>query len=688
MDPTLRALIDRSTIHKGSVREVAALLPADEGELDALVGEVVAKGDILGFLLVLTAALDAGRQVDVIHLAMGASMTGDHRRFSNLAWHMSGDIPAAMMLAIQRGGLALETTGIALLVAALWCRKHRDGELPTEFLPHARELARFKCPRKEVRGLLVCIAHIVHDAALSAILKVQISEEPGDLLTGATQRLSDAVLEICETPVMDMLGDAPPKLVAAGTTMMRCVEKLGRNDNCHCGSGKKYKRCCFEKDKDKLHLSSSVAGKTQAELREAPETGLTTHRLEKMARYELERLDMLKIPEILRIDCMMRSVALCAYEPVVRYFECAEWNEKSVEGWNFVTFFLMRSEEKELAARMVAAFERHEAAEKIRDGVRLLVARDDAAEELRILNTIALKILKGSDPEKLSEHAFDITCSRHKALGILISRSLIPLVPSKDGSTLLDDILCTHDKLNLPADDPFSDVLEKRIAEETGDDGKDAAELRAARKKLDAKAAEVRQLKEDIERQRREVRRYEKQSPAGTYQKPADEAELRDLRQKLATLKSNLHERAEERTALRRDLESARDALEKTRAAAVAKPDPANAREDDEAAYYLPEQPAGNQPLRIIEFPPKFRETLDDFPQQIARAALAMAGRLAGGEPAAFSGVVALKAIPGVYRQRIGIDHRLLFRVHPDRVQLIALINRRDLDRKIKGLRA
>lgn len=26
------------------------------------------------------------------------------------------------------------------------------------------------------------------------------------------------------------------------------MEKLGRNDICHCGSGKKYKRCCLDKD--------------------------------------------------------------------------------------------------------------------------------------------------------------------------------------------------------------------------------------------------------------------------------------------------------------------------------------------------------------------------------------------------------------------------------------------------------
>lgn len=31
---------------------------------------------------------------------------------------------------------------------------------------------------------------------------------------------------------------------------MESLEKIGRNDLCHCGSGKKYKKCCMTKDQD------------------------------------------------------------------------------------------------------------------------------------------------------------------------------------------------------------------------------------------------------------------------------------------------------------------------------------------------------------------------------------------------------------------------------------------------------
>lgn len=32
--------------------------------------------------------------------------------------------------------------------------------------------------------------------------------------------------------------------------------KIGRNDPCHCGSGKKYKKCCLLKDQLKAHEES------------------------------------------------------------------------------------------------------------------------------------------------------------------------------------------------------------------------------------------------------------------------------------------------------------------------------------------------------------------------------------------------------------------------------------------------
>jgi hypothetical protein len=37
----------------------------------------------------------------------------------------------------------------------------------------------------------------------------------------------------------------------AAVAAPKVVPALGRNDVCHCGSGRKYKRCCLQKDADR-----------------------------------------------------------------------------------------------------------------------------------------------------------------------------------------------------------------------------------------------------------------------------------------------------------------------------------------------------------------------------------------------------------------------------------------------------
>ncbi len=45
---------------------------------------------------------------------------------------------------------------------------------------------------------------------------------------------------------------------------------LGRNDPCHCGSGKKYKKCCIDKDAEAARASATAAGAVAAAPPQAP----------------------------------------------------------------------------------------------------------------------------------------------------------------------------------------------------------------------------------------------------------------------------------------------------------------------------------------------------------------------------------------------------------------------------------
>mgnify|MGYP002725586531 CR=1 FL=1 len=43
-------------------------------------------------------------------------------------------------------------------------------------------------------------------------------------------------------------GQQPGQAPSKPKTVRRKGKKLGRNDPCHCGSGKKYKQCCLSSD--------------------------------------------------------------------------------------------------------------------------------------------------------------------------------------------------------------------------------------------------------------------------------------------------------------------------------------------------------------------------------------------------------------------------------------------------------
>jgi len=488
---------------------VAERLPAAEEELGALFAETIAAGDQLGFLLLAAAALDGGRRVDAEHLVKGIALIPNSLWLGNLAWKMEGDVPGALLVALKQTVVSIEMHAAAIFIAAAWCAERRGDELPTGLMAEARQFTRVHGLKKETFLYLAATALQVKDEDFLAVLRGHAPLlVPGKVDDNLTRTAATELLKTFVLPLITLIPETPPKLLANGRTMRRAVEKLGRNDFCHCGSGRKYKRCCFEQDQERLHLSTGVAGKTAAELRAEPEAGLTEQRIKGMPAFELARIDPRKVPEALRNIYIEKTACLQVFERAAEFFEVLEWNEESAVQWNFALFYVMRAQRKDIAERMVAVRARHEPVEEdLRGGGRLLLAREDPAGELQVLAETAQEILRERDPDELMKLIYGVVCSRHTALGILICRSLIPLLPPNEAGFLLQQILEARDKLNLPPDDPFSDVLEKRLAEETPDEGTDAAALRAARKRLDAKAEEVRDLNEKIERQRRELDR-------------------------------------------------------------------------------------------------------------------------------------------------------------------------------------
>jgi hypothetical protein len=52
------------------------------------------------------------------------------------------------------------------------------------------------------------------------------------------------------------------------STVNPAPHHLGRNDPCHCGSGRKYKQCCLDKDEEAARAASATSAAAAAD--EAP----------------------------------------------------------------------------------------------------------------------------------------------------------------------------------------------------------------------------------------------------------------------------------------------------------------------------------------------------------------------------------------------------------------------------------
>ena len=691
MNPELRQFIEQSLFCRAAVQRVAELLPPEEAGLDDVIAETVRENNPKAFFHVLVAALGAGRRVDAKHLATGATLLGHAMWLGSILLKVHGEMPEPVLAAMDNSRFAQHIEAAALLVIQDWCREQRAGKLPELFFPLARRLARITTLAPETQAYLITVALRTNDAGLLTLVRGWLPKakpEKRAEVERLGQQLGETFLQHCRRPIMELVAEKTSHTLAQGATMRRAVAKTGRNDLCPCGSGKKYKHCCIEKDNERLHHSSAVAGVTVEELQANLDTHLTAEILNRTQPHEMLLLDPVKVPPELQENYFLRLAAFNQFARAVEAFQKIGFaGETMEENWETVLFFAIRAGRKEIVQQLIKVREESvkESGEQI--GIplsaALLLENDNPTRILQLIDDFAREVLDSENLNHLRQLAAGLIYSPHRALGILVARGVIPLLPANKAMRVLDQILEARDVLNLPPDDPFGEIVDQRYAEHEEDDAK----LRAARQSMEAKAGEVRELKGKLDEFQAEIERQEKQLADTAAAQPALEAAaLKELRRKVDELKSELSERHGERNRLRRELQKAHENLESLRHTATASPHEEAEASRNEAELLLPQSAPEVHPVRLADYPKHFLQTLEGLPRPVARAAVIMIGRLAAGEPAAFVGALRLKATPNVMRQRIGINYRLLFRLGPGRLEVIDLINRKDLDRRIKTL--
>jgi hypothetical protein len=684
--PEVREFIKQAGLSRSTVAQIAAMLPDDDLDLDNWISEAILDSDSMAFHLIVFAALSRERPVDARHLSTGAKLAGGSYYIAAIAFRVHGEMPEYLLEGLCKTAIHDATHAMALLTIVFWCDERRGGVYPDQLIPEARTLARRVTHKLEVDAFLLEIAIRTEDAVLEELVREHYPKGPDakwQKVVAEAGKVAERSIEQARSPIMSALPETPV-YGGEGGTVRRAVPRIGRNDACHCGSGRKYKHCHYEKDRERLQHSSEVAGLTRSELSAEPEPHLTLERLEKQSAAGLARLDPAAIPRHLLTDYFVR-LALVDIDQAAGSLEKLGYEDDLEDAWFFIMFTAVRAERKDIGERLMRLrrpFGLTE--EELRLSQRLLLAQDEPAKWLRLVQAAALQALKTENSEELLDLAFAVAHSEANALGLVLYRGVLPFVPPVEVKTAYEDIvLPLRERLDLAVDDPLKELLDNRTIDAE-------LALREAEEKFEAKRREVRELKQTLDQIHKDLARKERE-PAADSPVPAlsgeSDSAIRQLREKVKGLESDLKEKHNERNALQRRLERIQARVESLTERAQPPESAGDPEADAEEELLLPQQAEENHPLRLIEFPRNFLERLNEFPHHVARGAMAVLGRLAGGDPAAFSGAKCLKGAPGVMRQRVGIDFRLLFRLLSDRIQVIDLIPRQDLERKIKTLR-
>ena len=326
-------------------------------------------------------------------------------------------------------------------------------------------------------------------------------------------------------------------------------------------------------------------------------------------------------------------------------------------------------------------------------GLRLLLTEEKPGPILEMIEAEALRLLQDKSPTALVDLAYDIFQSDCPALGILVARSVVPLTHYFEACVIFEGILEARDQLGLPPYDPYQDILDNLSPIGWNNDNEDSVSLVESQHELEFKNQEVRKLKNQLTEINSQLARREKQlrqnkasSPlAPVLEKPTPDDDLADMKTRIDSLKEELKNRHDERNHMRQELRQAQQDIDKLKSL---KPqnqkEPSKAEEDAEDNLLLAEDNLSTQPFRIPKFPKNFREILKDLPSSTARSSLSLIGRLAAGEPSAFRGIKRLRMIPDVSRQRVGLHYRLLIRLKPEIIEVLKIINRKDLEKTIK----
>jgi len=687
----------QSAVSQLSLMKLRRLIDQQQSSLgvDEIVRQLIAENHFDGAAALAIAAGLSGLDVDATCLPGILPLANDIRGLPLLMHLTRGDRQTNLLDIVESGALSWERSALVLLFLADSCKDNP----PSRFLAAMRTLARQPLT-PEAGSLLGSAAMLINDPEVNKVADqhLKMSKYLGKDAQQRQQRL-------LHQPDINDLPERDPATVIAGRTVMREGTKVGRNEPCPCGSGKKQKKCCL--------------GKVQPVLSSATDHGTSEQASQRMLGWKMTRRQFsgMRIQELCQQDLStlkseFLAIALqqfCKYH----YWDNARRTLEELSGRDDLRYDEALDDYRhELIYEALKAGQVDYAREqiglldfpdKMDDSIRLQIKlRDPDQNTLQELDDYVQRHLQQQDDISNVDLAFALLAT-FPALGIFFARGTISSKRLLDSEVLLEGIEEARDTLQLPAGDEGQEIFDRiyeqgvderllKHAEQAASQAQQVAlrktevvreQYRASRQRINDLEVTLLDKESHLKELLRKLDQPGEKESAEVLKTRADAPDPVVLRSKITELKALLDLGNKERRKLRRQLLEATDRMVETSG-----PDTERVVEDVEPLE--PVDVTDARQVRIIRRFPVFsstaRKSMQKTPVQVTDAAMLAIAELSSAGAAAWSSVKRLKGAPHIFSQRIGIHYRLLFSLDMEGDELVVqdLIHRRDLEKAVK----
>ncbi len=480
--------------------------------------------------------------------------------------------------------------------------------------------------------------------------------------------------------------------------MRRPVPKISRNAPCPCGSGRKYKKCCYEKDRETMRDPSAFAGLTRQQILTnpclAPDAGI----MNETPRNVLLNLDPASLPVNHLLRGYRRLDRIGELRKALQFLRVYEQKQENFDAGHYYDLYrsALFSGDLELA-REIMPLAPKDSFEPLEHLELEILTRDETLpllEEYCRANLDASPEVESVAPENPLLNLANLLEKQCPALSTVFCRAAIATNPLDELTTMTLLEICAENRIRLELDDEdpvykwHDDLIEQH---EYGEEQADLTEkvkqqresMHEVRKELLAKNNTMRELQNKIARLEKDRDRAAPQKPVATTRKDGERHTLDQLRREAETLKAEIGAQQNERRQLRQQLK-----LEREKAHTLHQRLSATEQEQNQDPRLTNPDWANigeSQSFTLPCYSQEFQQHCRELPFQVAAKAQTALARFAAHDEAIRCQTKKLERVKNMYSIRIGIHYRLMLSWRPGQsLEALALISREDFDSWIR----